>query len=123
MSQLRQVRTIRRWTVQSRGLAYGGNVAVVGWMKECKGGLDLGAVAHFDIPNLIFARACSDPNRDHPRWDFGRITDHCWQWLSEGRFDCEEIVSPVVPFHESPQAYEDMDLQPEKSVKLGVAFE
>ena len=92
-------------------------------MKECKGGLDLGAVAHFDIPNLIFARACSDPNRDHPRWDFGRITDHCWQWLSEGRFDCEEIVSPVVPFAESPQAYEEMDLHPETSVKLGVAFE
>ena len=106
-----------------RGLAYGGSVAVVGWMKECKGGLDLGAVAHFDIPNLIFARACSDPNRDHPRWDFGRITDHCWQWLSEGRFDCEEIVAPVVPFDESPQAYEEMDLHPEKSVKLGVAFE
>ncbi len=106
-----------------RGLAFGGNVAVVGWMKECKGGLDLGAVAHLEIPNLIFARACSDPNRDHPRWDFQRITDHCWQWLAEGQFQCEEIVSPVVPFTESAAAYEEMDLHPERSVKLGVAFE
>jgi len=104
-------------------LAFGGNVAVVGWSKECKGGLDFGAVAHFNIPNLIFARACSDPNRDHPRWDFNRILDICWQWLSEGRFQCEELVSPVVPFSESPKAYEEMDLHPEKSVKLGVTFE
>ena len=35
------------------------------------------------------------------------------QWLSEGRFDCEEIIAPVVPFDESPQAYEEMDLNPE----------
>ena len=106
-----------------RGLAWGGNVAVVGWMKECKGGLDLGAVAHFNIPNLIFARSCSDPNRDHPRWDWDRIQKICWQWLSEGRFQCEDIVSPVVPFLEAPKAYEEMDLHPEKSIKLGVAFE
>ena len=105
-----------------RGLAWGGNVAVVGWMKECKGGLDLGAVAHFNIPNLIFARSCSDPNRDHPRWDWGRIQKICWQWLSEGRFQCEDIVSPVVPFLESPKAYEEMDFHPEKSIKLGVSF-
>ena len=105
-----------------RGLAFGGTVAIAGWAKECTGGLDLGAVAHFNIPNLIFARANSDPNRDHPRWDFNRIREMCWQWLAEGRLQCEEIVSPVVPFAESPKAYEEMDLQPEKSIKLGVAF-
>ena len=105
-----------------RGLAFGGTVAFVGWSKECTGGLDFGAEAHFNIPNLIFARACSDPNRDHPRWSFARIMDTCWEWLSEGRFQCEEIVSPVVPFAESAQAYQDMDLHPENSVKLGVAF-
>ncbi|MCZ6678262.1 MAG: zinc-binding alcohol dehydrogenase [Candidatus Poribacteria bacterium] len=105
-----------------RGLAFGGTVAVVGWMKECTGGLDLGAVAHVNIPNLIFARANSDPNRDHPRWDFQRIRKTCWGWLAEGRFQCEEIVDPVVPFAESAKAYEEMDFHPEKSIKLGVAF-
>lgn len=105
-----------------RGLAWGGNVAVVGWMKECKGGLNLGAVAHFIIPNLIFARACSDPNRDHPRWDFGRIMHHCWQWVSEGRLQCEEIVDPVLPFAEADKAYAEMDEHPERSIKLGIAF-
>lgn len=105
-----------------RSVAFEGTVVVVGWAKECKGGLDLGAVAHFNIPNLIFARANSDPNRDHPRWSFGRIIDTCWKWLSEGRFDCEDIVAPVVPFADAAAAYEEMDNHPERSVKLGVSF-
>ena len=105
-----------------RSVAFEGTVVVVGWAKECKGGLDLGAVAHFNIPNLIFARANSDPNRDHPRWSFGRIIDTCWKWLSEGRFDCEDIVAPVVPFADAAATYEEMDNYPERSVKLGVSF-
>jgi len=107
-----------------RGLAFGGNVAYVGWSKECKGGLDFGEVAHFTIPNLIFARACSDPNRDHPRWSFARIMDTCWRMLAEGRFNCEDIVQPVVPFSESAEAYKEfVELHPERSVKLGVTFD
>lgn len=105
-----------------RSVAFEGTVVVAGWAKECKGGLDLGAVAHFNIPNLIFARANSDPNRDHPRWNFGRIIDTCWKWLSEGRFQCEDIVDPVVPFAQADKAYQEMDKHPERSVKLGVSF-
>ena len=104
------------------GLAWGGNVSYVAWSKECKGGLDFGLTAHLMIPNIIFARACSDPNRDHPRWDLKRIMDTCWKSLSEGQLQCEDIVFPVVPFAESAQAYEDMDHHPEKSIKLGVEF-
>lgn len=104
------------------GLAWGGNVAYVGWSKECKGGLDFGVDAHLMIPNIIFARACSDPNRDHPRWDFSRIMDVCWQMLAEGCFQCEDVVYPVVPFDESAQAYQEMDYHPERSIKLGVKF-
>lgn len=106
-----------------KGLAYGGNVAYVGWAKECKGGLDLGEVAHFKVPNIIFARACSEPNRDYPRWDFARIKDTCWKLLSEGKLQCEEIIQPVVPFSESAEAYKEyIEYHPEKSIKLGVKF-
>jgi len=104
------------------GLAWGGNVSYVGWSKECKGGLDLGKTAHLMIPNIIFARACSDPNRDHPRWDFNRIMDTCWQMLADGLLQCEDVVQPVAPFADSAQAYEEMDYHPEKSIKLGVEF-
>ena len=105
-----------------RSVAFEGTIVYAGRAKACTGGLDLGAVAHVNIPNIIFARANSDPNRDHPRWHFGRIVDTCWKWLVEGRFDCEGVVDPVVPFEDSVEAYIEMDNHPERSVKLGVSF-
>ena len=105
-----------------RALAYGGTVAYMGWPKECEGGLDFGAKAHFEVPNMIFTRACSEPNRDHPRWNFQRIRETCWRWLNAGTLNCEEIVSPVVPFAEVVEAYRSIDERPELSVKLGVEF-
>lgn len=107
-----------------RGLAYGGNIAVVGWYyKEySKEMLNFGMEAHFNYPNIIFSRACSEPNRDHPRWDFKRIMDTCWDMLSGGAFQCQEILDPVVPFAEVVPAYIDIEKHPERSVKLGVRF-
>ena len=105
-----------------RSVAFEGTIVYAGRAKMCTGGLDLGAVAHVNIPNIIFARANSDPNRDHPRWDFKRIFETCWKWLEDGRFDCEDVVDPVVPFEDSVEAYIEMDKHPERSVKLGVAF-
>ena len=106
-----------------QGLAYGGNVAYVGWAKECKGGLDLGEFAHFRVPNIVFARVCSEPNRDYPRWNFARIKNTCWRLLSEGNLRCEKIIQPVIPFSESTEAYKEyIEQHPEKSVKLGIRF-
>ena len=95
-------------------------MAFVGFSKECKGGLNFGTDAHFMVPNIVFSRACSEPNRDHPRWDWPRIKDVCWRLLSEGRLDCEPIIQPVVTFEQSIEAFRDIDQHPERSIKLGV---
>jgi threonine dehydrogenase-like Zn-dependent dehydrogenase len=105
-----------------RGLAYGGTVSYVGWPIRFEGGPDFGALAHFEVPNLIFARACSEPLRDHPRWTFKRICETCWQWLAEGRFQCEDIVQPVIPFEEALAMVRTIDEHPEACVKFGVRF-
>jgi len=105
------------------GLAWGGNVAFVGFAKECTGGLNFGTDAHFMVPNIIFSRACSEPNRDHPRWDWSRIKKTCWQLLSDGRLQCDPVIQPVVPFDDSIEAFRDIDQHPERSIKLGVVFD
>ncbi|MCV9885142.1 zinc-dependent alcohol dehydrogenase [Metabacillus halosaccharovorans] len=106
-----------------RGLAYGGTIAYVGWARAFKGGLDLGREAHFNNAKIVFSRACSEPNPDYPRWSWRRIEDTCWQMLSEGKLNCEEIINPVIPFEESACGYEEyVDRSPEKSVKLGIEF-
>lgn len=106
-----------------RGLAYGGTIAYVGWAKEFQGGLNLGREAHFNNAKIIFSRAASEPNPDYPRWNRRRIEEVCWQMLSSGWINAEEIVFPVVPFEKCAEAYcEYVDRRPELSIKLGVTF-
>lgn len=105
-----------------RGVAYNGNVAVVGWYHECLGGLNLGREAHFNQPNILISRACSEPNREYPRWDFKRICDTCWDMLAKGMLKCENIVDPVVSIDEAADAYMGIEQNPASSVKLGVQF-
>ena len=83
-------------------------------------GLDLGAEAHFNRPNLIFSRACSEPNRDHPRWDNRRIQNTCYDLLVDGRISGDGIVSPVVGFDELLDEYPNIERDPNMYVKLGV---
>ena len=105
-----------------RSVAFGGNVVAVAVYKEAKGGLELGAEWHINRPNLISARACSDPNRDHPRWNDGRIIDTCFRLIRDGKLQTEDIVQPIVPFKDVVEAYIHIDEHPEKSIKLGVEF-
>ena len=72
-----------------RGLAYGGTIAFVGWARAFKGGMDWGREAHFNNARIVFSRAVSQPSPDHPRWDFARVKQTCWSWLSTGRLECE----------------------------------
>ncbi|MDA1190993.1 MAG: zinc-binding dehydrogenase [Candidatus Poribacteria bacterium] len=106
-----------------RGVAFGGNVVAVAYPSECKGGLNFGREAHFNIPNLIFARGCSDPNRDHPRWSWRRLEETAWRMLENGMMNTEGIVDPIIPFAESAEGFKHYaDEHPEDSVKLGVKF-
>jgi len=106
-----------------RATAYGGTVTIVGWYKRLKNHLNLGREAHFNIPKIIFSRACSEPNREHPRWNLARINKTCWEMLSQGQYDCEDIISPVVDFKNIIEKYRYyVDTNPEKSIKLGVKF-
>lgn len=106
-----------------RGLAYGGTIVFTGWARPFKGGLDLGKEAHFNNAKIVFSRACSEPNPDHPRWSWRRIEETCWDMLVQGRIDCESIIDPVIHFEDSAEGYEQfVDQHPEKSIKLGVQF-
>jgi threonine dehydrogenase-like Zn-dependent dehydrogenase len=105
-----------------RGLAFGGTVALTAWYNEFSGGLDFGREAHFNRPTFVFTRAESEPHRDHPRWNNRRQADAAWDLLASGRVTAEAVVQPVVSFEESVEAYQAIDLHPERSVKLGVVF-
>lgn len=105
-----------------RGVAYGGTVVLGAYPPPYGAGLDLGAEAHHNIPNIVFTRACSEPGRDYPRWDNDRIYDVCWALLAKGRLNGVSVVQPVVPFEDLLTAYPGIASQPDQYLKLGVRF-
>lgn len=105
-----------------RGLAFGGTISFVAFAKPFAH-LELGREAHFNYANLVFSRAGSEPLPDYPRWSRRRIEDACWQMLTNGHLNCEDIIWPVAPFAEADQAYmKYVDREPQLSIKLGVEF-
>lgn len=105
-----------------RGVAYGGTVVLGAMPPPYASGLDLGVEGHFNVPKIVFSRACSQPDREAPRWDLGRVYDFCWRLLVEGQIRGKPIVQPVVPFADLLEEYPRIDTHPEMNVKLGVAF-
>ncbi len=103
-----------------RGVAYGGTVVMGAYPAPYDAGLDLGAEAHHNIPKIVFSRACSQPDRDHPRWDNNRIYAHCWDLLRAGRLSGESIVQPIVRFQDLLSEYPKIATQPGDYIKLGV---
>lgn len=105
-----------------RGLAYGGTISFVAFAKPFPI-LELGREAHFNNAKIVFSRACSEPLPDYPRWSRRRIEDVCWDMLTNGYLNCEDIIFPVVDFEDSDQAYmKYVDLEPQSSIKMGVKF-
>jgi threonine dehydrogenase-like Zn-dependent dehydrogenase len=105
-----------------RGVAFGGTVVAGAFPNPYPAGLDLGAEAHINIPSIIFSRACSEPNRDAPRWSERRIQDTCLRLLTDGRITGEPIVTPVVPFDELSEAYPKIMTEPDVYIKLGCTY-
>ena len=105
-----------------RAVAYGGSVVSGAFPGPYEAGLDFGAEAHINTPNIIFSRACSRPNRDHPRWDEGRIYAVCWRLICEGKLTGEHVVQPVVPFDDLVTELPRIASDPGASIKLGAQF-
>ncbi len=105
-----------------RGLAYGGTLVAGAYPPPYGAGLDLGAEAHMNTPHVVFSRACSEPNRDYPRWNERRLMETCWRWLAEGRLTGDPVVQPVVAVGELLEAYPRVAANPEAGIKLGVRF-
>ena len=85
-------------------------------------GLFLGDEFHVNRLNLISVRAETLPGRDAPVWDLQRLVDLALAWLVSGKMRTEGIVTPIVPFAESAEAYRAIDERPEESIKLGIRF-
>ena len=105
-----------------RGVAFGGNVVAGAFPPVYKAGLDFGAEAHMNRPNIIFSRTESDPDRDHPRWNNRRNREAIVHLIRAGQIDGEEVVAPIIPFEELMDRYLPLVTDKDAAVKLGVKY-
>jgi threonine dehydrogenase-like Zn-dependent dehydrogenase len=105
-----------------RGVAYGGKVVAGAFPPPYEAGLDFGAEAHLNVPDIVFSRACSEPHRDAPRWNERRIFETVLRLMREGKVCGDEVVRPVVPFETLLQEYPKIATQPETFIKLGARY-
>jgi len=105
-----------------RGVTYGGTIAYGAFPPAFPAGLDLGGEAHMNRPKVVFTRACSDPNPDHPRWTNARIVATVWDLIADGSLKGDLIVDPPVPFGDLERIYPEIAAHPEKHLKLSVEY-
>jgi threonine dehydrogenase-like Zn-dependent dehydrogenase len=105
-----------------RATRFGGTIAMVSFYGRDAAGLYLGDEFHVNRLNLVSVRAETLPGRDAPVWDLERLVDLALSWLASGRVRTEGIVTPIVSFEESAEAYRAIDERPQESIKLGIRY-
>jgi threonine dehydrogenase-like Zn-dependent dehydrogenase len=105
-----------------RATRFGGTVCVISYYGREAAGLHLGEEFHINRLALVSARAQSLPMRDAPAWTLERLVALGLDWLTSGRITADGIITPIVSFEDSADAYRMIDEHPERSIKLGVRF-
>jgi threonine dehydrogenase-like Zn-dependent dehydrogenase len=104
-----------------RATRFEGTVGVIAAYAGGADQLQLGYEFHQNAIHLISCRTVSLPLRDYG-WDHERVLDLAEYLLHTGKVRCDGIVQPIVPFEETPAAYQMIDEHPEACIKLGVQF-
>jgi threonine dehydrogenase-like Zn-dependent dehydrogenase len=105
-----------------RATRFGGTICMISYYGGDAAGLRLGEEFHVNRQQLVSARVESLPLRDAPAWTLERLVEVALGWLTSRRLRTDGIVTPVVPFEESIEAYREIDEHPERSIKLGISF-
>ena len=105
-----------------RGVAYGGAIACGAFPAPFPAGLDLGGEAHMNRSKIVFTRACSDPNPDHPRWNENRVRRTVWDIIKQGSLKGDRIVDDPIRFTDVDRNYPEIAAHPEDHLKLSVKY-
>lgn len=105
-----------------RAVGYRGTIVFGAFPPPFDAGLDFGGEAHMNRPTIVFSRACSDPNPDHPRWDWARIREAVCELIFRGDIANRGIIGAPVPFDALLDEYPKIAAAPQSIVKLSVSY-
>ncbi len=107
-----------------RSCRVGGTVSAAGFYQGEASSLWLGREWHHNRLSMVVPHGCGwgHPPRDFPRWDTRRAYDAIVSLMRQGRLNVGEIIQPVMPIDEGPDAYRLMIEEPQKTIKFAVQF-
>ena len=101
-----------------RATCYAGTLVSTAYYHGSQG-LKLAGEWHRNRIQVISSRACSEP-LSQASWSFARIRAESLALLVEGRLQADDLIDPLVPFSQAADAYHEIDVHPERSIKLGI---
>jgi threonine dehydrogenase-like Zn-dependent dehydrogenase len=100
-----------------------GTVVHVPWGPKDAGQLHLNEEFHLNRPTIIGSQAVWDnADRSHPLWNQERAFRAVTDLFANGTLTAHGLVSPIVPFEETPAAMGRLMFDPQAAIKTGVRF-
>ncbi len=106
-----------------RSVGQCGRIATLGYYKGVDTELELGAEwLHNRLELICSLPDWENPLREYPLWDRQRLYDTLITWFQREALTSEGIVTPIVDFVDSAQAFMDIYSNPSTAIKLGIEF-
>ncbi len=100
-----------------------GRVVTLGFYSGQGTALELGKEwLHNRLEMICSMPTWGNPPRDYPLWTEDRLVQTAAELFRRGFLSSEEIVEPIIPFADSPQAFLDAYNTPAQAIKLGIRF-
>jgi threonine dehydrogenase-like Zn-dependent dehydrogenase len=101
-----------------RSVAYSARVVALGFFQGEAAGLFLGEEFHHNRVNIVGSQIFgSDPELTY-RWNRLRLVQTFMRLQTEGIVDLKPIISHVIPFDESGEAFRILDQEPENALQI-----
>jgi len=104
-----------------RATCYAGRIVPLAFYLGDAKGLYLGEEFHFNLLNIISARACSNPQREL-FWNESRIFDTLIKLFTDGRLKPYGLPSPIVTPDKLPETYGKILHAPNEVIKVAVRY-
>ena len=104
-----------------RATCYNGRIVPLAFYLGDAKGLYLGEEFHFNLLNIISARACSSPQRDL-FWSESRIFDILIKLFTDGRLKPYGLPNPIVTPDKLPETYGKILHAPNEVIKVAVRY-
>lgn len=106
-----------------RSVRMAGRVVAAGFYQGGGTALRLGEEWHHNRITMVSSMAVWDcPHRNYPLWNRARVHDTVTDLLTEGRLRTDGLVSHRIPFERAAEAYQLIDQQPERTLKVLLTY-